>query len=95
MKLIVLSASEFKDIEHFVETGKRLENVRVTDAWVEKSLEQCVREIKELEDRIDIFEETAQTCVGARSAGLKIYRAWRKGELTNDMMKEFGKELRK
>ena len=95
MKLIVLSEAEFKDFEHFVETGKRLEGVRVTDAWVEKALERCLLEIKELEDRIDIFQETAQTCVSARSAGLKIYRAWCKGELTNDMMREFGKALRK
>jgi len=94
MKLIVLSESEFKDIRHFVETGRRLEDLHATDAWVEKALERCASEIAELEDRIDIFQETAETCVNARSAGLKIYRAWRKGELTNDMMKAFGKVLR-
>lgn len=93
MRLIVLTKVEFEDMQHFVETGKRLEG-RATDAWVEKSLERCLQEIKELEDRIDIFQETAQTCVNARSAGLKLYRAWRKGGLTNDMMRAFGKALR-
>ena len=94
MRLIVLSEEEFRDIQHFVETGNRLEG-RATDAWVEKALERCIQEITELEDRIDVFEDTARTCVDARSAGLKIYRAWRKGELTDDDMQAFGKALRK
>lgn len=94
MKLIVLSEDEFRDIQHFVETGKRLEKQRATDTWIEKALERCIMEIKELEDRIDVYWETSQECVNARSAGLKIYRAWRKGELSNDLMQEFGKALR-
>lgn len=95
MNLIVLTESEFKDIQHFAETGKRLEGVRATDAWVEKALLRCIQEIKELEDRMDVWFETAKEASDTKRAARKIYNAWRKGELTNDLMNELGVALRR
>jgi hypothetical protein len=95
MKLIVLKEDEFKEIEHFVETGKRIEDVRVTDSWVEQCLTRCLLEIKELKDRVEVHWEVAQKLTDVNSAAYQVWRAWKRGDDLDTLMDELGKALRK
>ena len=95
MKLIVLEADEFKEIEHFCETGKRLEDVRVTDSWIEECLTRCVIEIKELKDRVDTHWEVVQKLTEVNSVAYQVWRAWKRGDDLNPLLEELGKALRK
>lgn len=94
VKLVVLKEDEFKEIEHFLETGKRLEDVRVTDQWVEERLLRCLQEIRALEDTVDVHWQTVRKLTNVNSAAFQVWKTFKQGGDLAEAMAELGRALR-
>ena len=93
IRLVVLSKDELQEIEHFCATGKRTNGVRVTDRWVEESLGKTVKEIHEQSDACDTHDAVSTKFTEITMEARKVYRAWKRGEDIELLMKDLGKAL--
>lgn len=90
MKLVVLTAEEYEELQHFVEKGTKKDGVHATDSWIEEMVKKAVEEIGELRNRCDIFWDTCDDYILINQAARKLYKAHKKGESLDKWLKVLG-----